>query len=295
VNAWAQREPAQAAEWFVSNAASTPVDVVTLVAGRYANVDPMRAASFTARLPSAARGAWLRGVAGSYAERDPRAALDWVEQFRGSQEYDAAAVAVIQSAARVDPAAAEQALESIGKEDERRNAAAALAMNWARLDPAAAATWAASLREPLLQFAAVTSVQSVWATEDLPAARAWVLAQPAGQARDAGITMLLTTSARFGVPDASLLSALSSEQARMPAVRETAVELARRDPEAARAFVATNVADRTQRDGVLAYLSNLPDHPAGVLRGPGGSFFMPPELIRMPASAAPALTSKEPN
>jgi hypothetical protein len=292
VTTWAQREPAKAAEWFVSNATRAPIDVATAVASHYAVVDPTQAGSYTARLPTELRGAWLRGIAATYAAHDPGAALDWVEQFRGSPEYDDAVAAVIQSAAQIDPALAARAVESIGKDDSRRNAASTLAVNWAGRDPAAAATWAASLRDPLSQSAAVMSVAGLWASEDPAAAQAWVLAQPAGEVRDTGITMLLRASAGLGAPDASLLSALSSEQARLQVVRNTAVVIAQRDPEAARAFAAANLADRSQRDGVLLYLSKLPDRSADLVRGPGGTLFTPPGLLRIPASPR---TAGEPN
>ncbi len=102
-------------------------------------------------MPSPLRGAWLNGVAGMYAQSNPRAALDWIEQFRGSPEYDAAALAVIMPASRVDPEAAAHAAESLGRDDYRRTAVTQVAMGWAQRDPARAAAWASGLSDPAAQ------------------------------------------------------------------------------------------------------------------------------------------------
>ncbi|HVS24665.1 MAG TPA: hypothetical protein VMU03_13145, partial [Gammaproteobacteria bacterium] len=136
---WAAQDPAKATEWLLANGSQAPPNLVTQVASQYARVDPARAASYAQRMPSEARGAWVRGVASSYAQNDPRAALDWVEQLRGSPEYDEAAFAVVQPTAALDPADAARVVDSIGRDDYRRNATMMLATIWASRDPAAAA------------------------------------------------------------------------------------------------------------------------------------------------------------
>lgn len=273
---WAARDPAQAADWVVANGARASLDMVTQVASQYARVDPVRAASFTARIPSEARGAWLRGVASSYAQTDPRAALDWVEQFRGSPEYDDAAIAIVQSTAQVDPPAAARALESIGREDYRRGGANTVAMTWASRDPASAASWAAGLRDPTTRASAAGLVAQVWASQDPPAAQAWALSQPPGQARDTGLLAVISASARFATPDASLLAAFSSDQTRIAATQAAAFGIAQRDPDAARAFIQANVAEPSQRDRLLSFVSQVPN------MRPGGGIVAPAMIVPSP-------------
>jgi hypothetical protein len=271
---WAVRDPAKATEWLLANGSRAPLDVVTQVASQYARLDPARAASYATRMPSEARGAWLRGVASSYAQTDPRGALDWVEQFRGSAEYDDAALAVVQSAAQLDPPAAARVLESIGREDYRRTGVGTVAMTWASRDPAAAASWAAGLRDPTTRMTAVNGVAQVWATQDAPSAQAWALSQPSGQARDSALMAIISTTSRLGTPDASLLSALSSEQTRIAAVQASAFGVAQRDPQAAHAFIDANVADQFQRDRLHSFISQMPNMRPGIV-GPGSPGFFP--------------------
>ena len=281
VASWAARDAVQAADWVLSNGARVPPDVVTQVASQYARADPARAVSYTARIPSDVRAAWLRGVASGYAQTDPRAALDWVEQLRGSPEYDDAAIAVVQSAAQLDPAAAARVLDTIGREDYRRNGVGIVARTWASRDPAGAASWAAALHDPATRTSAMIGVAQLWATQDPTAAQAWMLSQPPGQARDTGLIAVIGASARFATPDASLLSAFSSEQTRIAAVQAAAFGIAQRDPDAASAFITANVADASQRDRLLSIVKQLPIRPGG---GIGVSPAMP---VGVPMGAAP--------
>ena len=106
-------------------------------------------------------------------------------------------------------------------------------------------------------------VAQLWATQDPTAAQAWMLSQPPGQARDTGLIAVIGASARFATPDASLLSAFSSEQTRIAAVQAAAFGIAQRDPDAASAFITANVADASQRDRLLSIVKQLPMRPGG--------------------------------
>jgi len=276
---WAVRDPAKATEWLLGNASRATPDVVTQVASQYARVDPARAASYAQRMPSEARGAWVRGVAGSYAQTDPRGALDWVEQFRGSADYDEAAFAIVQPTAYLDPAGAARLVDSIARDDYRRSAAINVATNWASRDAAAAASWAAGQRDPQTRTTAVNGVAVAWASQDPAGAQAWVLSQPSGQGRDIALMALMSTSARLGTPDASLLAAFSSEQTRLVAVQASAFGIAQRDPQAARAFIDANVADQSQRDRMWSLLSQSPSLRPGGIVGTAGPVFIPPGVV----------------
>ncbi len=257
VGSWASRAPADATEWLLANVDRTPPDVVAQVAMQYTQLDRTRAASYADRLPGDARTAWLRGVAGAYASADPRAAFDWVEQFRGRPEYDDTAFAVLQSGAQYDPESAARMLESIGREEYRRSAVGMVAMRWANQNPAAAASWAASQSDLGARQIAVSSVTQFWATQDAPAAQAWVLSQPSSAARDGGLMALVNTAARFDTVDTSLLSAFSTDQARLGAVQAAAMGIAQRNPDEARQFVETHVAEQLHRDRILSMVTQM--------------------------------------
>ena len=295
VSTMAAGEPAKAAEWLIANPAQSP-DVVAQVASAYARTDPARAASYAGRFTGDARVGWLRGVAGAYAQVDARGALDWVEQLRGTPEYDDTAFAVVQSASQQDPASAARLLDSISREDYRRNGILSIGMRWTNTDPVAAASWASNLHDPTSRTFAVQAVGSAWAQQDAPAAKEWVLAQPPGQARDGALVALVSVTSRFGAPDASLLAGISTEQGRFAAVQTAAMTMAQRDPDGARAFVETNLTDPEQRQRVLSVVSQFASRRLGGPPSPVvGAMFpagMPPPGMITPAMRSGVVISQ---
>jgi hypothetical protein len=103
----------------------------------------------------------------------------------------------------------------------------------------------------------VQAVGTAWAQQNAPAAKEWVLSQPPGPARDGALASIMSTTARFGTPDASLLAEISTDQARVTAVQTTAMMLAQRDPESARAFVESNIANPQDRERVSSIVSQI--------------------------------------
>ncbi len=264
---WASNDPVRAADWAIANAERLPPTAVLSVATQYANKDLDGAAAYIARMPSQIRGTWLRGVASVYTNTNPRAALSWVQQFRGGSEYDDVALAVIAAAARSDPEAAARATESLANEDQRRAAAAQVAIGWATRDPAEAANWALSLADPEARAAATGSVVQVWLIRDPAAAQAWVLSQPVGTARDRALIALVGRAAQAGTVDDALLAGFSEERARLSAIASTAMIIARRDPAAGRAYVESHVEDANRREQMLSMLVQV-QSPIGFVTDP---------------------------
>jgi hypothetical protein len=255
---WAARAPEEAADWLLANATLATPEVVAQVASQYATFDAASAAAFATRLPAESRGAWLRGVATAYASTDPRGALDWVEQLRGTPEYDETANAIlINGAAQYEPAAAARLLDSIDDDNDRQTAVFNVALRWARQDPPAAASWAAAERGDAARVAAMGAVTQVWAARDARAAQAWVLGQPSSAARDAALQAIFTTAARTATPDVALLANFSTEQARLNAVQGAATAIAQRSSDDARQFITANVADHAQRERLLSFMDQM--------------------------------------
>lgn len=291
LSSWGFKEPAQAADWLVANADRVPLNAAATVASQYAQRNLEEAASYAARMPPAVRGSWMNGVARMYAQTNPRAALDWIQQFRGSAEYDDAALAVIAQASRVDPEAAAHAAESVGREEYRRNAINQAAIGWAQRDPARAAAWVSGIGDQGQQTVGI--IASIWGQQDLPAAQAWVLSQPAGRGRDSALVSLITSSARNTIPDDALFAGLSDDRARLAAVQGAAMFISQRDATASRAFVEAHVADPAQRERMLSAVAQFPgirggivDPVTGVVVGPPG---VPMTVACSPASAAPCV------
>jgi len=277
LNSLAQSDPDKAVDWLIANPGQAP-NAVQQVASTFARNDPARAASYSSRLTGDSRVPWLRGVASSYAQVDSRGALEWVEQQRGTPEYDELAFAVLQSASPQDLAATTRLIESIGREDYQRMGIQSLGTRWANTDPAAAANWATNLRDPTQRTAAVQAVGSTWANQNPPAAKEWVLSQPSGPVRDGILLTLMSASARFGPPDTSLLADISTDQSRVAAVQTAAMTMAQRDADGARSFVESNVADSTERERVLSMVSQVASRRMGVPPAPYVGGFFPPGI-----------------
>ena len=278
LNSLASSDPDKAVEWLIANPGQAP-DAVQQVASTFARTDPARAASYSSRLTGDARVPWLRGVANAYAQVDSRGALEWVEQLRGTPEYDEMAFAVLQSATPQDLAATTRLIESIGREDYQRMGIQSLATRWTNTDPAAAANWATNLRDPAQRTAAVQAVGSTWANQNAPAAKEWVLSQPSGPVRDGILLTLMSASARFGPPDTSLLADISTDQGRVAAVQSAAMAMAQRDADGARAFVESNVTDSTERERVLSMVSQVASRRMSVPPAPYVGAMYPPGIL----------------
>jgi hypothetical protein len=92
-------------------------------------------------------------------------------------------------------------------------------------------------------------------TRDPAAARAWVLSRPAGTTRDRALIAVVSIAAQSGTPDDALLAAFSEEPARLSAITSTGMTIARRDPDAARAYIESHVADPKRREEILSMLA----------------------------------------
>jgi hypothetical protein len=139
--------------------------------------------------------------------------------------------------------------------DHRRAAAAQVAIGWAIRDPVGAANWASSLTDLEARAAATGSVVQIWVMRDLVAAQAWVLSRPAGTVRDRALIAVVGMAAQSGTPDDGLLAGFSEERARLSAITSTGMTIARRDPDAARAYIESHVADPNRREQVLSMLA----------------------------------------
>lgn len=210
----------------------------------------------------------LRLITGTWAARDPEAALEWLlaNRDRASAASIAQAAAALgrtnpaAAAARVDqlpgalraswikaaaqgyaernPEAALDWLAPYAGQDGYDAAVAAIAQRAARSDPQAAArifgrVEPASVAESL---GAVNAIASGLSARDVRAARAWATSLPAGELRDAALTpvLLAAATAANGTMDRSLLAEFSSEVAEQRALGEAVVALARTNPAAAR-------------------------------------------------------------
>ena len=190
-------------------------------------------------------------MAQGYAQTDPRAAAEWIDQFRSEPGYGNAAGVIAQRLAALDAPAAAQLLNTLSDEPTRRtderNAANQVASRWAADDPLAAAEWARRLAADDMRSNALGGVAQTWAANDFDAARDWALRLPSGSGRDNALMALLVAGARSEPIDTALLNGLSSDQVREQAVSRALMMVAQRDPAEAQALIARHISDPARR------------------------------------------------
>jgi len=191
--------------------------------------DPLAAMDYIDLVPEEMRPVWTHSVASRLAERDPPAALEWIESYRGQAEFPSLATAVASSLAQSNPAAALELVATL----------------------------------PLAQQVDATrGVAQAWADTDALAARAWVESLPPGPNRDAAVPGLLAPDwgrLMSGSPmpalDPTLLALFSSDAARQEAVVQIANMVGQRRPAAAQALIDAHVTDPVLRVRAEAWLA----------------------------------------
>jgi hypothetical protein len=247
VESWSSRAPREALDWFFANGGDAPLGSLENVAQQLGRNDPSLAASYTARVPSAARELWVRGVALGYSQTDPAAALRWVEQFRGEPAYEAGVAMIAPSLAGTDPQRAADLLSSLPSAAQYDGALLAVAGTWAGTEPARAADWTLSLKPGRVRDQAVTQVTQRWAAQDLPNARNWALRVPTGATRDASLAEIVGAVGAVSTVDLGLWAAFSDDRARERAAVRAMISIAARDPDEARALLERYVNDPDAR------------------------------------------------
>jgi len=266
----------EALSWAVANAAAVPPEAFERLGHVIARADPVAAASYLDRVPSAGRASWLSAVTVSYALKgDPQAALSFIERYRGDPDFDRAATALAPHLARTDPPAAVRLLGSVGtRSDGGFGAELQIAREWMQIDPAAAAAWAIEL-PPLQRNAVLGMVTTAWGMSDRDSVRRWALSMPAGDKRDAALAGAVRA---FGAePDAELMGAFSDDRARQAAMMSVVLTAATADRAAARRLLETYVSDPRMRAQGEQMIETMP-------RGPISGFSVPASMIRDPVT-----------
>jgi hypothetical protein len=271
--AWAQRQPQEAARWLVANGAAAPRPALAQAAMQLARVDPTAAIAYIDNVPPDSRATWISALADGYAQKDARAAAAWIAQHRGEPGYDAGLTAIASRTAQSDPAAAARLFESIdvAEAPDASQAAARITAEWARRDPIAAAGWAATIADESTRVTAVGAAASNWASRDVAGARGWALGLPAGAARNSAVTQVLGT-ATVGTIDHVLVDAYSDAQARQRGVSDAVRMIALRDTVVARQIADEYLTDPGARQAAERFIE----------QGRNAGFSMGPSPPRLP-------------
>jgi GrpB-like predicted nucleotidyltransferase (UPF0157 family) len=271
--AWAQRQPQDAARWMLAKGSGVPRSALGQAALHLARVDPAAAIAYVDRVSPDLRATWLSAVADGYAQNDVRAAASWIAQHRGEPGYDAALGAIAARTATSDPPAAARLFDSINPAEapDASQTAARITQEWARRDHRAAAGWAATVADDNVRTAAVGTAAAQWAARDAPGARGWVLGMATGATRDAAVTQLLGATTASTI-DHVLVDAYSNAEARQRGVSDAVRMIAFRDTAAARQLADQYLTDPGARQAAERFIE----------QGRNGTMYVGPPPPRLP-------------
>jgi hypothetical protein len=239
---WINESPESVADWVLANERNISATLAGNVAGQLAQKNLDRALSDLDRIPSEWRDQWIPQIAGAYASRDARSAINWIAQFQGQASYEAAFNQVAMHASESDPRAAAEFVQ-IASPALQLFSANYIGTSYAHVDPSAATQWALGLESQSAVAEAAAGVAYGWAFDDVEAATRWARSLPRGEPRDAAITQLMRRSDVFDIDPADFLDAFSSAEARDTGVRSTMTMLSARDPNRARQLLEALVDD----------------------------------------------------
>jgi hypothetical protein len=238
---WVRRDPEKFTDWLLEHSAVVEPQLAGSVASQFATSDIKSAIALIDRLPPNLRGTWISQVAGPYASQDPKAALDWVQQFEGQPFYEATHSQVVVQIAQADPELAATMLPGLSPALQS-TAAPRIARAMAVRDPGAAAEWALGLTDSSAAEGAVTNVVSGWIRSDPASARSWVLGLERGAIRDGALSALVSGSYGTNLDPRPILEEIESDAIRRIATRN-AVSRSGNQPDIARELLMTLLDD----------------------------------------------------
>ena len=273
--AWSQRAPEDALNWLLANPGRTATRGIAQAGMNLARTNPDAAIGYLDRVPNELRANWISAVAEGYAQKDARAAANWVTQHRGEPGYDAAVAAIAARTAAQDPVAAARLFDSvdIAQAPDAPGSARAIGATWARRDAPAAAAWARGLADPDAAAGAVSAVASQWAARDAVAARNWAMGLPRDAARDAALVQVIGATAGTAAADAALIDGFSNVEAQQRGLNEAVRIIAARDVDVARQLADRYITDAGTRQAAERFIEQ------GASSSP---FFRPPPRVTPP-------------
>ena len=252
---WPQHDAAAALDWALDNLARVDSSAFPSIANNAGRTSPDLAITALERVPPDFQDEWIASIAGGVAEVDVDRALAFLDRHREEPGFFTGLGWVLESLGSTEPNDGASLLARYGDWTPGGHGSR-FAANWARQDPVAAAHWAAGLPEAQLQADAVMNVAQSWSNVDADATFEWLSKLPDGVARDSGLEMYLSSTARTGVFDTRAVGAISDERKREQATANALATLSRSDPEAARKLIDELIQNPRLREEALWKLAS---------------------------------------
>lgn len=211
---WAIKDPEAAAHW-VSKQDSVHAETLNYIAQRWAEQDAEAAGRYVENLPKSARPQWISSVASGYAQRDPAAAINWLQQYEAQQGYSSALDNVLSQWSYNDPLAALAYIEREQNVEKFPNATVNAISRLAEQDTAGTLARVEAMQGGALQQAAVWALMDTWANRDMQGLDNWTKSRDAGPVRDRAVEALVTRLGDKPERAIALINSVQSEELRM--------------------------------------------------------------------------------
>ena len=145
------------------------------VAGTYVNKDPKAAAAWAAQFAGEAWGVRvIEEIGDEWAERDPAASVAWLDTLPQGAGRNEGTYSAFREWAQRDALAASEHLVTMPDSPAKDNAVRGLARTIASKDPESAIAWANTIAEPDMRTETLTSTAREWFRRDRAAATEWL-------------------------------------------------------------------------------------------------------------------------
>ena len=251
---WARSDPQTAFDWLRTRPNAASQSTYQAMGASFAMQNPHAAAGLVNQIPEEFRGVWIQQVAAAMADEDAAAAVAWLDQHAGSPNYAGAISTVANVVAQRDPQAALTMINRVEHSDVANDIRRQAVDTWSMSEPQQAAAWAATLEDTTRRGEMLAVVMSRWASKDFAASKSWLLAQPAGEARDGGLSQMVRASTHQTL-DADIMNAFNDEHLRQQAVANLALSLTNaNDLNRARAIVDEHITDAEMKQRVTGWI-----------------------------------------
>lgn len=140
----------------------------------------------------AAKNRFMNIVTARFAQRNPRAALDWLQAYAAEPDYDWWLAGALGGWAQREPAAALDYVLEQPRTAANRSLLVTAISNWAGSEPSAAANWAINLTSPDQRRQLINRIMNIWTTQDVMAAGSWAAELAPGPIRDESLVKAVT-------------------------------------------------------------------------------------------------------
>ncbi len=205
--------------------------------GAWANADPAAAADYLQNLADNPTLTNTFGaVARALAQNDTKAALAWAEALPTGAARNGALASALGSLAKFDGPSALEYSFNLPQNNNTSLTQRAIIAAWSLTDPASAAAAALALDNPSTRVNAIVALTDNWVQQDPKAVSEWMQTIPPGEERDAAVARYLSSEAYLDPPGSYAMAlTIGNDLRRYNQVRNSIVPWAQLDPVAAKA------------------------------------------------------------